>query len=576
MNDSNFHNNFNDSGDSRFREFTSLFRKILYFANQGVTRLSFLREVSGMLIRFSCCDSVELWLNDEDLSYYWTAYLNKDDTLDYKIINLKTDIHKLPRSSNTSKYKLNQYCQDILSGVITPQSKEFPQKGILFKEIIEKNSCKDIHLNEGIVSAALLPFYVGDNQIGLLILKSKQKDFFNFNNIDFYEGMAQTLGIAVSNRRAQAALKERIKEIKCMYGICQTYNLPGLTLKSVLRRVAGLLPPAMQHPEIASARIMLDGISYKSPGFKSKGEKLSADIIINNRKRGVIEVVYEEKVHELGIEPFLREEKNLLVSVARNVALIVERKKAEEAKTKLESQLRHADRLATLGQIAAGVAHELNEPLGNILGFAQLAVKNEDIPSQTAHDLDKIINASLYAREIVKKLLIFARQMPVKIIPLRLNPLIEDVLSFFAARFVKEKIQVKLLLAEDLPDIPADISQIRQVLVNLIVNAMQAMPQGGVLSVSTLNKGSEISLVIEDTGVGMSKKVLKQIFIPFYTTKDVGQGTGLGLPVVHGIVSAHGGIISVMSKAGGGSRFEVVLPVNKKRSGGENGKTKGL
>jgi len=101
----------------------------------------------------------------------------------------------------------------------------------------------------------------------------------------------------------------------------------------------------------------------------------------------------------------------------------------------------------------------------------------------------------------------------------------------------------------------------RQVLINLVVNSMQAMSGGGSLTITTSGKKNKISLVIEDTGEGMSKKVLKQIFVPFFTTKRVGEGTGLGLPVVHGIVSSHGGTITVDSKPGHGSRFEVLLPI---------------
>ena len=116
-------------------------------------------------------------------------------------------------------------------------------------------------------------------------------------------------------------------------------------------------------------------------------------------------------------------------------------------------------------------------------------------------------------------------------------------------------------LSPDLPEITADRGQLTQVLVNLIVNAVQAMPEGGKLSVQTLHGKRHISLIVQDTGLGMSEDVVKKIFIPFFTTKEVDQGTGLGLAVVHGIVSSHGGSISVDSKPGLGTRFEIKLPL---------------
>ncbi len=118
-------------------------------------------------------------------------------------------------------------------------------------------------------------------------------------------------------------------------------------------------------------------------------------------------------------------------------------------------------------------------------------------------------------------------------------------------------------LHPDLPVISADPVQLNQVVVNLVLNALQAMPRGGRLTVKTLMSGDHIFLIVEDTGIGMSKEVLKQIFTPFFTTKDVGQGTGLGLPVVHGIITSHGGSIHVESNVGGGTRFEIQLPVEE-------------
>ena len=224
-------------------------------------------------------------------------------------------------------------------------------------------------------------------------------------------------------------------------------------------------------------------------------------------------------------------------------------------------QLLHADRLATIGQLSAGVAHELNEPIGSIMGFAQLIQKNPDVPEQAQKDIEKIMKASLHAREVIKKLMIFARQMPPQKTSLNLNQIIEEGLYFLESRCAKEGIKVVRELAKTLPEITADPAQMTQVLVNIIVNAIQAMPEGGQLTIQTKVSGKHVLLIIEDTGIGMEKKELKHIFLPFFTTKDVGKGTGLGLAVVHGIVTSHGGSIHVESKVNEGTRFTLQLPI---------------
>ncbi|UCF43784.1 MAG: hypothetical protein JSV99_02315 [Planctomycetota bacterium] len=334
-----------------------------------------------------------------------------------------------------------------------------------------------------------------------------------------------------------------------------------MSLDEVLQSVVEQLPAAWQYPDIASARITLDNTAYETPAFREGPQKQTADIVVRGSPRGAIEIVYVEQKPELDEGPFLKEERNLIDEVARQVANIVERRQAEKDKLKLHVQLRHADRLATLGMLAAGVAHELNEPLASILGFAQLAKRCSGVPASAAKDIEKIEAASLQAREIIQKLLVFARQRPPEKARVNLNQVVQDGLYFVEARCAKEGIELVRELSPNLPEITADPAQLNQVLVNLVVNALQSMSGAGRITVSTGFCDSNVRLVVQDTGAGMSKDVLEKIFVPFFTTKDVGQGTGLGLPVVHGIVTAHGGSIEVESKVGCGARFEVRLPV---------------
>lgn len=376
-------------------------------------------------------------------------------------------------------------------------------------------------------------------------------------------------GVMAEDKLSQfekVALRERVKELTCLYGIAQIARQPDKPLTEILQSIAKLLPPAWQYPEVASARLNVDGVCYATGDFSTCCQKQSADISVEGKSRGCVEIGYAEQRPEVDEGPFLKEERSLLDEIARQIALIIEHKQAEENKMKLYVQLRHSDRLATVGMLAAGVAHELNEPLGNILGFAQLAKKSAGIPASARQDIEKIESASLAAREIIQKLLVFARQVPPEKKPVNLNDVIKNGLYFFEARCAKEGVELVRNLSANLPEIIAAPIQLNQVLVNLVVNALQSMEgKGGKITVQTKSDGQEVYLIVEDTGCGMSKEVLDEIFTPFFTTKDVGHGTGLGLSVVHGIVTGHGGMIGVESKVGQGTRFEIRLPVRKPR-----------
>jgi signal transduction histidine kinase len=506
---------------ARFQDFHVLSYRILHYANRGFLRSEFLREISKAILDFSGCDAVELHLVERGKYFHCTI-----------------------GSPEPAFYIETKPYTDLGEKVGAPFRSD--------------------DLNGEYRSRARLPLAGNGEQnekVGLLELKSRQQNFFTAEKIEFYEDIAKILSVALAHRRAQVELRERVKELTCLYGIAQLVEYPDVTQDELLQEIVALLPPAWLHPEVAQARIIVDDRSYTTSGFHDGRHQQTANIVVNGERRGMVEVVYTEERPELDEGPFLKEERNLIDAVARELALIIERKKAEEDKIKLQEQLRHADRLATIGQLAAGIAHELNEPLGNILGFAELAKQASGLPQQVGQDIEKIVTASLYAREIIRKLMLFARQMPQQTSHVDLNHIVAEALSFFEARFAKEGIKLVRALAADLPAIVADASQLTQVLVNLVVNAIQAMPTGGTLTVQTFADASHVALIVEDTGIGMSEEVMKQIFVPFFTTKGVGQGTGLGLPVVHGIVSSHGGSIQVQSQVGQGTRFEIRLPI---------------
>jgi signal transduction histidine kinase len=197
-----------------------------------------------------------------------------------------------------------------------------------------------------------------------------------------------------------------------------------------------------------------------------------------------------------------------------------------------------------------------------MLGYAQLAQKAPRVPKQVVEDLEKIVRNCVHAREIIQRLLTFGRQVAPEKTLINLNRIISEQLTFMESRCRKTSVAIVRNLATGLPEIYADSAQIHQVLINLVVNAVQAMSGGGTLTIETTASKRNVSLIVRDTGVGMTDETKRNIFTPFFTTKEVNEGTGLGLAVVHGIVSSHGGSIHVESEPGKGTTFEVILPRN--------------
>ncbi|MCD6329360.1 MAG: PAS domain-containing sensor histidine kinase [Candidatus Cloacimonetes bacterium] len=358
----------------------------------------------------------------------------------------------------------------------------------------------------------------------------------------------------------QFQLNERVKELSCLHSISKIAENSDLSIPEFLTEIVNLLPPALQFPDQASARIVYNEQTFQTDQFEESEHSLKAAIVLDKIKTGFVEVSYPKDFNLSDSYLFLKEEEHLISIIAQELSITLEKKNAQKESKNLEKQLRHADRLATLGQLSAGIAHEINEPLAGILGLAQLMEKNESLDDQAISDLENIVSASLHAREVVKKLMLFARQMPSSQTNLDLNEAVNNAVFFLESRCRKNLVKITLDLKKGIPCIKADSSQIHQVLINLIVNALQAMPDGGIISIRTSFDAEFVFLECRDTGIGMSKNVLSQIFNPFFTTKKVNEGTGLGLSVVHGIIYSHGGEIKVTSKPGKGAKFLITFP----------------
>jgi len=235
-----------------------------------------------------------------------------------------------------------------------------------------------------------------------------------------------------------------------------------------------------------------------------------------------------------------------------------------EAQRLAENRLVQAAKLAAVGEMAAGIAHELNNPLTSVTGFAELVM--EDLPEESPSrpDLDLVIREARRARDVVRRLLDFARQSESAHASASLNKVVEDVLTLSRHLIHTNGVELELDLQEDLPWVLMDENQMKQVLLNLVHNALQAMPEGGRMYITTREAqkiGRDGFMVsVRDSGVGIPAEDQTRIFEPFFTTKSNRGGTGLGLSVTYGIVSEHGGEIELISETGRGATFNVWLP----------------
>ena len=228
-----------------------------------------------------------------------------------------------------------------------------------------------------------------------------------------------------------------------------------------------------------------------------------------------------------------------------------------------------------MGRLAAGVAHEINNPLTGVLAFADLLREKENMDAQDRDDLALIIRETKRAREIVKGLLDFARETPQVKTQVDINALVRQTILLLGKRDALQDIQLVEALTEPLPHVLGDKNQLEQVLINLSLNACEAMPGGGTLMLGTscdpapgsIDRigvpGARGQIVIEvaDTGCGIKREDLDKVFEPFFTTKPVGKGTGLGLSVSYGIIQQHGGTLEVESQERKGTTFIVRLPL---------------
>jgi signal transduction histidine kinase len=278
---------------------------------------------------------------------------------------------------------------------------------------------------------------------------------------------------------------------------------------------------------------------------------------------GGFSIVWTREPHR-----FSREELRLAEGIALQGALAIENSRlyddVKQQMTELrqtQAQLVQSTKLAAIGELAANIAHEINNPLTTVLGFASFLAERLPQGDAMREELGLIQEEASRARDIVRDLLQFSRQRDFMPEPADLNAVLDQVLAMLRRQGAFSAIDVHEAYASDLPPVEVDIPRIKQVFLNIVNNAVYVMPNGGSLSIRTTRTGETVRVSFEDTGPGIQPDHRDRIFDPFFTTKPEVSGTGLGLSVSLGIVQSHGGTIEVESEVGTGSTFTVVLPL---------------
>lgn len=323
--------------------------------------------------------------------------------------------------------------------------------------------------------------------------------------------------------------------------------------------------------------LALTPLDIKPELSREQFDALAAPLWEEDGKRTVFETVHARKNGsrypvEVHLQLLRHGGEPLFAAIILDIS---ERKQAEAERLKFEAQLRQAQRLEAVGQLAGGIAHDFNNLLHVILGYGDLAKHDASAGPELRRNLEEVLKAGQRAQSLVSQLLAFSRRQILEMRDVDLNDAIADMLKMLR-RVIGEHIALEVLAGENLGTVRADPGQIGQILTNLCVNARDAMPDGGTITIETGNvcldeefcenhawtkPGRFVLLSVTDTGCGMDSETINKIFDPFFTTKEPGKGTGLGLATVYGLVSQHDGFIQVNSTIGQGTRFNVYLPM---------------
>src|SRR5215467_1248896 len=396
-----------------------------------------------------------------------------------------------------------------------------------------------------------IPCRVKDRVIAYIALgRTQNGDYLTSEDLELVETVSDYVGIALENARLYRFLEQKAAEYQSLKdfseNIVESINV-GVLVEDVDGRIVGW----NRALEILTGRSRHDAIGRRTYNF-IPSEFLRR--LVENRQ------LYKQPWIGLTVN-FSATSLVDKIGNTRGTLIMIDN---ITDRVRLEDQLIQNDKLTSIGLLAAGVAHEVNTPLAVISSYSQM-LRKEISPQDSGHKLlEKITKQTFRASEIVNSLLSFSRTNATEFSDVAIDQIISDTLSLMEHQLKSGRIRVEQELRAECPITFGNAGRLQQVFLNLLVNARDAMPEGGELRVLTETMNSKIEILVQDTGTGISPENIKKIYDPFFTTKAPGKGTGLDLSVSYGIVQEHGGTISVESKQGVGTTFRLELPLVRK------------
>jgi signal transduction histidine kinase/CheY-like chemotaxis protein len=368
-------------------------------------------------------------------------------------------------------------------------------------------------------------------------------------------------------RERTRELASRMKELNCLYRASDLLQRDTLDPEVKLRQMPGLLVSGLRFPEVARVLLEIDERRYEVEWGQPHGPVAREPVRVNGREVGALHVAYGP--HGDGPDPS-PDERTLVAAIATRIGVMLERQRAEAERLALEDQLRQSQKMEAIGRLAGGIAHDFNNLLTSIKGLSSLALRELSPDHPIRPDLEEIEKAAQRAAGLTRQLLAFSRKQMLKLVPVDLNDVVSGI-ERMLRRVITERIELHATYGRGLQPVMADPSQLEQVVMNLVVNAQDALGEGGTIEIATRHEsigeergpvppGEYAVLSVRDTGVGIAPDHLDKVFEPFFTTKPPGEGTGLGLATVFGIVNQGGGFLQVESRLGAGATFRVYLP----------------
>jgi signal transduction histidine kinase len=409
-------------------------------------------------------------------------------------------------------------------------------------------------------NVVVVPMALGERSVGLIVLGIASPP--TVQQLDLVSTMASQAAVAVE--KAQLFGRERRKSAQL--GAITQVSKKIVTIHSVdvlLQQTSRLIEEAFDFERVQV--LLQEGDASSAPAPDASATDIP--ILYRGLPIGVLRVRLRPGTS------FSSDDLSMLQTLADEIAVAIENARLyenlQEQMAMLEQaqfQLMHSAKLATIGELAAFIAHEINNPLTSVLGYASLILSETPADDPKRSDLEVIEKESLRARAIVRDLLGYARQTDSAMEQTGINDALESILPLLRRRAESQNVNIEATLDPSAPRIMGDVNQLKQVFINLLNNAIDAMPSGGRVDVTTREvagngTGPQVEIAFEDSGVGIPADKITRIFDPFFTTKEDGKGTGLGLPISKRIVKRHGGTIAVSSTPGRGTRFTICLPV---------------